>query len=173
MLSQAIQVGVVWQLGPQAEVLGLKNDACSRRIEENFASLGANDGEGEWVRLVLELDVRFGGLDVGLRLGAREDALRDLVDAVGSICDLDVNAVIYFLRVRGQLVRTRMSVSLTRLVLDLQGQALQIGTIGIAGFSSELQVGGQRRFASLDVRGLVAWTFCQRIAAIGGSAVFN
>lgn len=49
MLPQAVKVGVLWELGPQAEVLGLKDDACSRRIEEDFASLGASDGEGEWV----------------------------------------------------------------------------------------------------------------------------
>jgi hypothetical protein len=49
VLSQTVQVGVVWELGPQAEVLGLEDDACGRRIEEDFASLRANDGEGERV----------------------------------------------------------------------------------------------------------------------------
>lgn len=49
VLSQTVQVGVVWELGPQAEVLGLKDDACGRRIEKDFASLRANNGEGERV----------------------------------------------------------------------------------------------------------------------------
>jgi hypothetical protein len=49
VLSKAVQVGVLWELGPQAEVLGLKDDICSRSIEENLAGLGAGDGEGERV----------------------------------------------------------------------------------------------------------------------------
>jgi len=74
--------------------LGLEYDTCGGCIEEHFSCFWADNGEGEGRGDVFELDVGVFGVTVWRWGWAREDAGRDLIDVVGGILDLDVDAVI-------------------------------------------------------------------------------
>lgn len=62
-----------------------------------------------------------------------------------------MDAVIFVYALGANWFCKRMSMLLTSLVLDLQGQALQIIAVDIARLAGELEVSSQSGFASLDV----------------------
>lgn len=97
MLAQAVQVGVLWKRGAQSEILRLEDDACSGSIEENLTRRCTGDGKRERMRRIVELDVGVLRLHALGGRGAREHGLRDLVNLVAEILDLDVNSIIYSL----------------------------------------------------------------------------
>ena len=75
--------------------MGLEYDTCGGGIEEHFSCFWTDDGEGEGRGDVFELDVGVFGVASWRGGRAGEDAGRDLVDVVGGVLDLDVDAIIY------------------------------------------------------------------------------
>jgi hypothetical protein len=63
MLTQTVQVRVSRQAGPEAEVLRLKDERRRRSIKEDFASFGAGNVEGKWIRRIAEFEVARLGSD--------------------------------------------------------------------------------------------------------------
>lgn len=94
VLTETVQVRVLGELGTEAKVLGLEDQGSGRSIEEDLTGLGAGDGEGERVGLVVELQGRLFGVRTLGCLRARKDRLGDLIHIVGGILDLDVEAVV-------------------------------------------------------------------------------
>ena len=94
VLAQAVQVGVLGELGAQAEILRLEDQRLGRRVEQNLTGLAARNGEGEGVGLVLELESRLFRVRA-VALGARKDGFGDLIDDIVDVLDLDVETVVY------------------------------------------------------------------------------
>lgn len=92
VLAEAVQEWVFREVRPQAEVLGFKDQGRSRGVEEDLLRVGTDDGEGEGLLGVLELEgARVRG---GAPLRSRDDRLGDLVDLVPLVLDLDMQATI-------------------------------------------------------------------------------
>ena len=95
MLAQAVQTRVVRKTRAESHVLVLKDDVCSRRVEENLATLTSDHGEAERIFLVLELEVRAIAAAAAAAIWTFEYRVGDLVDFVGRVLDLDVKALIF------------------------------------------------------------------------------
>lgn len=54
MLAETVQVRVLGELGPEPEVLRLKDQAGGRSIEQNLSGCSTRDGEGEWLFGIVE-----------------------------------------------------------------------------------------------------------------------
>ena len=91
MLAQAVKVWIVGHRRPQPQVLRLEHKIRAGRVEERLSIAGARDGEREWVLHHRELE---GGGRVARRcaIWTRQYGLRDLVDIIGRIRYLDMNA---------------------------------------------------------------------------------
>ncbi|KAL2278986.1 hypothetical protein FJTKL_14124 [Diaporthe vaccinii] len=118
-------------LAQAAQILRLEDEAGCRGVEENLARVGARDIEGEGRLDEAELQ---GGCGVTAGAGGRprEDGLRDLVDGVGGILDLDMDS-------RGSLIG------------DLEGQAVQVVPVHIARRPCQGQIGCEARGCSLHI----------------------
>jgi len=57
VFTQTIEIGILRQLGAQAEVLRFEDEGSRRGVEEDLVDTGARDGEGEGVGFVVELEV--------------------------------------------------------------------------------------------------------------------
>lgn len=97
MLSQAIQAWIVRKTRAKSHVLVLKDDVCSRRVEENLTTLTSDHGEAERIFLVLELEVRAVAA-AAAAIWTFEYRVGDLVDFVGRILYLDVQTLVFALR---------------------------------------------------------------------------
>ena len=93
VLAQAVEIGVLGQAGPKAQVLRLEHERRRRSIEENLLGVGAADLEGEGRLGVVKLE--FVGPGGALASWPLEDGFRDLVDLVVLVLNRDVNAVIW------------------------------------------------------------------------------
>lgn len=54
VLPQAVQVGILRQIGPQSQVLALEDNGRACCVEEHFTRALSHDGEGEWALHELE-----------------------------------------------------------------------------------------------------------------------
>jgi hypothetical protein len=93
VLAEAEQEGVIGKASPQAEVLRFENEGRRGGVEQDFVRIGAGDGEGEGLLGVIELEVASACRAAAARSG--NDGLRDLIDLVALILDLDMEAVVY------------------------------------------------------------------------------
>lgn len=93
VLAETVQVRVIGEAGPEAHVLRLEDQGRGRGVEKDLLGVGADDGEGEGLLRVLEPDVALIRQAGPLRSG--DDGLRDLVDLVPLVLDLDVEAVLW------------------------------------------------------------------------------
>lgn len=104
MFAQAIQARIVRETRTQSHVLIFKHDLSCRCVEENFAALTSDHGERERVLFVLELEGRAIAAACAA-IWTFKDRLGNLVDFVGRVLDLDVQALIYVMCQSLHLIR--------------------------------------------------------------------
>lgn len=91
MLAQAIQTRALGQTRPEPEILALEHQARRRGVKEHIAVALARDREAEGVLNVVEFKLAITGVGpVGA--WASKDGGRHLVDLIGSVLDLDMEA---------------------------------------------------------------------------------
>ena len=149
VLAETVQVGIVGKLGAQTQVLVLEDQRRRRSVEQDLAGLGPSDGEGEGVRLVVELQVGLSRVRAGLGARTREDGLGNLVDIVLGILNLDMESVV-------------------RLISHLEDEVFEILAVGIAGTTGKLEVGSQTVAGGLNVGCLVTWARIGRVVGADG-----
>lgn len=93
VLTQAVQVWVLWQPGPQSKVLVLKDQGGFRGIEEHLVI--TQDPEREGLSLIVEADVGLALVVVAIGVGASQDGSRDLVNVLIEIRDQNVKTIIF------------------------------------------------------------------------------
>jgi hypothetical protein len=79
--------------------LVFEHDLSSRRVEKNLSTRTSDHGEAE--RLFLIFKLKLGAISTAISSTARwalENSVRDLVDFVGRILDLNVQALIFAVR---------------------------------------------------------------------------
>jgi hypothetical protein len=79
--------------------LVFEDDLSSRRVEQNLSTLTSDHREAE--RLFLMFELKLGAIATAITSTARwafEDSVRNLVDFVGRILDLDVQALVFAIR---------------------------------------------------------------------------
>jgi hypothetical protein len=76
-----------------------ENDLSGRRVKENLSTLTSDHGEAERVLLIFEL--KLGAIAIAITSTARwpfENSVRNLINFVGRILDLDVQALVFGIR---------------------------------------------------------------------------
>lgn len=157
VLAKAVKVGLLRQIGAQADILLFEDQRSASGIEDGLVVAVANDLEAKGLSGDVESNsrIRRSGLVV-CRPG--QGFLLHLKHVETRIVDLDMETVVYNEVNYWSNVGLQQPMIPTSLVLNNQLQLLEIFAVGITSSASESEVGGQARVRHIDVGSCVSWT---------------
>jgi hypothetical protein len=122
VFTKTIKMRLFRQMSLDVDILALEHQFLAGCIKQHFTGVGARNREREWIGIEVELQLRVFGRAPLSETRAWEHFIRDLVDGVVAVLDLDVQ-------------------SFAGLVFDFQLQIGEVGAVDVASLACKRKVG--------------------------------